>query len=421
MERTTIVQRRLCYDRHQGGATYAQIAAQLGISPACVRYWYRQQRDGRTRLDTRVPRRAGTLLHHFIPLMRYVILRVRLQHPGWGRDRIQVALAQHPALKGKRLPSAVQIGRYLHQWPRFRRGPAPKRPTARPAPPQQVHQCWQLDFKVGIALTNQRRVNLYTLRDPVGAVCLAALIVAVPPGGITLAQTRQVLRQAFAIWHTLPDQVQTDHQTGFALTTQHDFPSLFTLWLVGLHIEHRLTRVGQPTDNAEVERCHRTLMEYAIRGNEHLAQDALQRTLDGAVQALNFDLASQAHGCQGRPPVIAHPEVLEPRHPFRPELELAAFDLLAVERYLAQFHWERTVSKVGQVDVGAHRYSVGRTWARHRIEIRFAPEDRTLVFSDDGTEIRRQPIKGLDVVTLLGLNDQRETPGPQQLCFSWGT
>jgi len=238
MTHTTIAQRKLCYERHQHGHTYAAIAEQLGLSVPCVRYWARQQRDGRSDLSTQYQRPAKSLLRHFVPLVRYVILRLRLHHPGWGPNRIRFALTQHGGLKGRRLPSSPQIGRYLHQWPRFRRQRALRTHGKRPRRPQQVHQCWQLDCKLGIALHTGRLVNLYTLRDPVGAVCLAAILVDAGPVGqaphqITVHATRHILRQAFARWRTLPRQVQTDHQSGLAMTVQQDFPPRLTLWLAG--------------------------------------------------------------------------------------------------------------------------------------------------------------------------------------------
>lgn len=426
MRHTTITQRRLCYERHTQGHTYAAIAEQLGLTVSCVRYWARQQRDGRRDLTSRYQRSAPGLLRHFGSRVRYVILRLRLRHPGWGPTRIRFALTHHPGLRGMRLPSCTQIGRYLHQWPRFRRRRSPRTPGTRPRRPQQVHQCWQLDFKLGIALHTGRFVNLYTLRDPVGAVCLDAMLVDAGPIGraphqITFQATRQILRQAFARWRTLPQQVQTDHQGGLTMTAQQDFPPRLTLWLAGLHIAHWLIRSGCPTDNAEVERCHRTLMEYAVRGNEHLPQEALQRVLDQAVTTLNFDLPSQASGCEGRPPVTAHPEVLAAPRPFRAEWELASFDLAAVDTYLARFTWERIVSKVGQIDLGGYRYGVGRAWSRQRLSIRFDPTTRQLVFSNGETAIRRQDLKGLEVETLLGLDTASDAPGPQQLWLPFAT
>ena len=214
----------------------------------------------------------------------------------------------------------------------------------------------------------------------------------------------------------MPERLQTDNQTGLVAARQsNDFPTVFTLWLVGLGVEHTFIRSGHPTDNAEVERCHRTLTEYAVVGNQNMSQEQLQQTLDLSVQALNFELPSKAHGCHGKAPVEAHPELLVPAHAFHPEWEVASFDLPGVYAYLASLSWERTVSQVGRLDLGAHRYSVGVKYARKRITIRFDPDTCEFAFYQEQEFIRRRPALGLSLEELTGLGNPKASPGPQQL------
>jgi len=214
----------------------------------------------------------------------------------------------------------------------------------------------------------------------------------------------------------LPERVQTDNQTGLAAARQsNDFPTIFTLWLVGLGIEHVFIRPGRPTDNAEVERCHRTVTDYAIIGNQHQPQPQLQQALDLAVHALNFELPSKAHGCHGLAPVEAHPDLLHHVRLFHPEWEVASFDLQSVYAYLANLSWERIVSKVGRIDLGAHRYSVGVRFARKRITVRFEPSVCEFALYDEQNFIRRRPALGLSVAELTGLGLPKNSPGPQQL------
>ncbi len=195
-----------------------------------------------------------------------------------------------------------------------------------------------MDFKMGIVLQNGRQVNLHTVRDPFGAVCIGAVLhdagkAGQRPRQITLEQARHTLRRCFAFWNTLPERVQTDNQTGLAAARQsNDFPTIFTLWLIGLGIEHVFIRPGRLTD-------------YAIIGNQHHPQLQLQQALDLAVHALNFDLPSKAHGCYGLAPIEAHLDLLHPVRLFHPEWEVASFDLQSVYTYLASLSWERIVSK----------------------------------------------------------------------------
>lgn len=122
----------------------------------------------------------------------------------------------------------------------------------------------------------------------------------------------------------------------------------------------------------------------------------------------------------GRPPVVAHPELLQPRRPFQPEQELALFDLKRVDAYLATLTWRRVVDKNGVVSLGGKRgrYSLGRTYAGRQVRVRFDPTDRHFVFSqvnDPGNVIRRLPAKNLDVGDLTGLGTWPVGPGSQQL------
>ena len=194
--------------------------------------------------------------------------------------------------------------------------------------PTAVRQCWQLDFKLGIALRNGQLVNLHTVRDPVGEAGIGALVftageVGHHPPRPTFERARYALRTCFAHWNTLPGQVQTDGEPALTGKPQDTFPSLFTLWLKGLGIDHIVIRARTPTDNAEVERCHRTVNDYAVVGNEHADSVQLQHILDQAVHELNYELSSRAEGCNGRPPIVAHPDLLQPRRALRPEHELA--------------------------------------------------------------------------------------------------
>ena len=169
-----------------------------------------------------------------------------------------------------------------------------------------------------------------------------------------------------------------------------------------------------------MERCHRTLHDYAIVGSEHADLAELQHILDEAVHELNYELPSRAEGCAGRPPVVAHPELCQPRRSFRPECELALFDLKRVDAYLATFTWQRKVGKTGQITLGGRhqRYSVGRRYARQQVLVRFDPTDRHFIFYDPNAseeEIGRRPARDLDVSDLTGLAVWPSSLGLQQL------
>ena len=438
---TTPSQRRTFYELHQQGLSYAEIADQYQVSRECVRYWCRRQRDGGSS-ETTYHREPGGLLGRFDGMVRYCILRLRREHPRWGPRTIRFHLGKRSSLKGLALPSRAQIGRYLHQWEEFRRPPKEEDEDQRPDPPTEVHQRWQVDFKVNIALQDCTAVDLHTVRDPVGETCLDAVLhltqqVNIRTKRVPMEDVRSTLRHCFDYWNTLPDEIQTDGESTLVTSRADGFPSDFTLWLAGLGIKHLVIRPGQPTDNAEVERCHRTINDYAIVGNEKHPVIELQSILDDAVLELAFDLPSRAEGCAGRTPIEAHPELLQPRRPFRAEHELAHFDLRRVDAFLSTFAWTRKVSKNGQICIGGHHqyYSVGKAYARQEVVVCFDPTDRCFVFypsypqqndldQEDLQEIGRRPARNLEVEDLTGLATWPTGLVPQQLplplCFVEG-
>jgi transposase InsO family protein len=421
--RTTPQQREEFYLLHKAGETYGEIAELERVSLECVRYWCRRQRDGRG-CQTRYDRRRAGNLSHFSSLLRYCILRLRLEHPRWGPNRIRIWLRKRPSLRGVRLPSEASIGRYLHQWSRFRRGKKKTNPT-RLLQPTRVHQRWQIDFKVNIRLEDGSKVDLHTVRDPFGEACIGAFLfpteeVTLRTKRVPMECVRTTLRACFHRWHTLPEEVQTDNEPTLVTSCADGFPSLFSLWLQGLGIRHLTIRPGKPTDNAEVERCHRTVNEYALIGNKTLPLPQLQHVLEQAVDELVFELPSRAEGCAGKPPIQAHPELLSPRRSFEPEQELALFDLKRVDAYLSTFTWRRKVGKNGQICLGGHHhyYMVGRAFTHQEIIIRFDPADRAFVFFDlyaPNCEIGRRPAQYLDIDTITGLIPWPASLLPQQL------
>ena len=163
--RTTQEQREAFIRRHASGETFGEMAQAYGVSWSCVRVWWCHFLRGQGVAPHYVhgPHR---LLGRFAPIVRYVILRLRLTPPHWGPRRLRYHLTQRPSLVGQRLPSVTQIGRYLHQWTRFRRLVKRRKPLREQlAQPTRIHQCWQVDFKIGIAEFGPLGDN----RQPIGA------------------------------------------------------------------------------------------------------------------------------------------------------------------------------------------------------------------------------------------------------------
>jgi len=142
---------------------------------------------------------------------------------------------------------------------------------------------------------------------------------------------------------------------------------------------------------------------------------AFRRHLAQGWHELTFDLPSAAPGCAGKPPIVAHPDLLQPLRPYQAGQVWAVFDLQCVDQFLAQFTWQRKVTASGQVSLGGqhHYYSVGRAYAQQSVWVRFDPTDRHFVFFADASATQllvRRPARQLSVADLTGL-----PPQPTQL------
>jgi len=275
---------------------------------------------------------------------------------------------------------------------------------------------WQMDSKESVPVAGIGTVTFNQARDEFGrATVMHRIHPAEHPEQrivkLTTTQVQQDCRVAFAEWG-LPDTIQIDQASIFVDADPTPFPVQLTLWWVGLGIQHRL--ISSPKRNGCIERGHRTLNERTLVEQHFDDAEELQAQVDADWYELNAECASRAKGCHGQPPLLAHPELLVPRRPYRPEWELDLFDLSRVDEYLATHTWIRTVSEVGQVSLGGHRYGLGVAWAGQTVVVDFDAEQRQFVFTQIQLKPKRAQVqpqlrtlrldaKGLSVDDITGL------------------
>ena len=277
--------------------------------------------------------------------------------------------------------------------------------------PRAVHECWQLDFQEAIPLAEDHHASIATIRDPVGAAIVASRAFDVTAGArgrrLSWQEVRGVLRSAFAQWQTLPDRLQTDNEVCLGGQPSDPLPSLLTLWLVGLGVQHQFIRPKTPTDQAQIERTHRTLDGFVGLPDPTLDLRGLQARLDSERELHNRWFPSRASDCAARPPLVAHPELLRPRRPYAPERELELFDEQRVYDYLAGIALERKVSRSGQIQLGGQARSVGRAAAGQVVRVVCDAATRAWVVRvTNDVEIKRLPIHGLDATSLTGIAER---------------
>ena len=406
----TVAEREAIYCGKLNGKRLQDLADELSCSSGCARKWWRVGRDhGLDGLRHSKRKRSKTgALSHFDLLVAERALCWKRQHPKRGPTRILADMEKDPALDGLALPERTSLAGFFRQaCPELlqKRQPRPSRPPSA----RHIHELWQVDGKEAIRLANGTIATEFEVREPVACVCLGAIAHAVQTAKawrkLDLREVQADLRQIFTEFG-LPVGLQTDREKVYGRPPTEAFPTLFTLWLVGLGINHYFGRPNQATDQAHVEREHRTLFDWLERPQPLANLQELQVELDEARQMHNHVLPSDAGDCHGCPPVKAHPEVLHPLRPYHPSAELALFSTDRVDHFLAKFTWSYKVSEVGQFNILKRPYSVGTVHTGERVDVRFDPQDRHFVFSEaeTGITIRRCPAKGLDTAAITGLD-----------------
>lgn len=408
-------------DRRLAGATLHQIAAEMQISYYTARtYWRRYQQGGWTAL---LPTASGPPatgpLGRCHPRIKYVLLRLKRQHRGWGVDKLRLELARRPSLAGLPLPGRSALAAYLAPFgDRLRRPRA--RPTRRPRPiappPTAPHQVWQMDFKGDEPVAGVRgRVAPLMVCDTASGAPLAGCIHTVRSrgcrAGITARTVQADLRRVFTQWG-LPAAIRMDRDTVFVGSSRLVWPGVLLLWLIGLGVEPLINRPYRPTENAIVERNHQTWTAHVVVDQTYADVAALQAATDQAFADRRASLPSRHPGCAGRPPLAAFPSLSQPRQVYHPDDEARMFDLPRVDAYLAQWSWQRQVDSVGKLSLNGRNYRVGMQYRGQVLRVQFDPATRACIcMGADGQEVQRVWIPEFERAYILGLSHPESSPG----------
>jgi len=252
--------------------SYGQIAQQTGWRYETVRQICRQYKQwGEAALQPQPLGRPATgPLSTFAPIVRFAVLRLKLQHPGWGPDIVCAELAKQAWAHGVRLPSPSSLGAYYSQFGErlvAERGHK-QLPQAQALAPalHVVHGCWQMDTDERVELPGFGPAHILNIVDHFSGLKIGAFLFPAYQDDkrcrVSWPQMQGALRQAFTRWG-LPDRIRTDRDRVITPEGDYPFPMPFTLWLVGLDIEHELIR--RVTQNGCVERSHRTWVRTIVR------------------------------------------------------------------------------------------------------------------------------------------------------------
>lgn len=408
---TTFAERDQFVQLHAAGMTDRAIGDRMGWRPETVRKQRRRAR--RAGGSARPPQRPGPaptgILSTFAPVVRWATLRIKCRHRAWGPAVVRDELYQRPSTRQLRLPSVSQLAAYFHQFgtrliqPRRHLQLPPPLPLPDTGP---VPTVFQLDMQERQHLPSLGYFNVLNLRAPAWGMTHSYP----HPAGVrqwahkvSLAEARDDCRHTFTVWG-LPDAIQTDHDKVLVGTGEYPFPSLFTLWLIGLGVQHHL--IARVIQNGSVERSHRTFDKQMLSGVECTDWSAFLTHVAAEQTRLNERLPSRAKACHGQVPLQAHPEALTPPHPYGRAQEAALFDMQRVYRYLAGGRWLRQTSTKGQFKFADRVWNAGSHAAHQEVWITFSLETHEFVVqSAEGQALKRLPSDWLTEAVIRGLSE----------------
>lgn len=384
--------------RHLAGETLPDIAQQLQLNFYTVRKWWRTyNREGWKGL---VPKPTGPPptgpLSEFDPLVKYVVLRLKREHPAWGLDVLRLELQRRPSLKGKSIPKRTAIWNYFRTfYPRLmeHRRLRTRRPKQKSSDIRAVHQRWQMDFKGEVDIAGLGQVKPFIVCDEFSGAPLAGIIHLVKQKNqrfsLSFRDIQVNLRTTFSQWG-LPDQLRMDRDPLWIGSSRLEWPGTFLLWLVGLGVIPVINRPYCPTDNSHVERRNRIWNEHVCLGAKCQRLEQLQALTDQAWRDRRELLPSRNPNCAGQPPLMAHPELAQPRRPYQSDQEQTLFDMGRVYTYLSQWEWQRKVDCLGSISLADFTRRVSTQHVAQIVKVRFDLATHEFVASTvDGTELRR--------------------------------
>ena len=401
------------------GQSLRAISVALFISLSVAKKWWgRFRTHGKAALAIKkaTPVHGGAM-SHFDPILRQEALLIKRTRPHWSANRILRQLSLDKRVHGLRLPSARTLNRFFAQntdlWKPLNRQvfeiPQGWEPT------WGAHVEWQLDLKEDVRIDGigvLSFVNIYDIGS--GIMILSHPFVVdgsndggqkVQPRELNWKDIRCALRDAFSHWG-FPLRVRTDRGKQFIGSERSVMASLFSLWLIGLGIEHRLNeKPYSPELNGGVERMHRTLGNRVWKDAHFNSLQSLRAALWEEVQWLNSIEIRHARASYKQIPLVAHPQAAHSGRYYSTDIEADLFESTRVWQYLAaQVPLTRRVGKTGQVSINDLSYCVGQQLCGREVSVKVDGQRAEYVFLIEGAQVKRHAIRGFYPEDLISDN-----------------
>lgn len=305
---------------------------------------------------------------HFCPhqssqvwVKRVVSLRERHWH--WGPKKLWSKLAARYGQE--ELPAASTLGRIL-----VRKGLVRTRRRRRTGPVQagteltlakQPNQVWAVDFKGWFRTGDGRRCDPLTVSDLFSRYVLGCHVVTGP--------THEQVRSQFELWfkqYGQPEMIRVDNGPPFGSTGAGGLSAL-SVWWLGLGIGVEYIRPGQPQENGQHERMHRTLKAETTKPAAYSAKGQ-QKRFDAWVKEFNRERPHEALG-----QVVPHSLYRRSKRLYKGTQPAWVYERHWVQRRVrsnGQIRWQGRLRFIGEAFCGQKVGLVEVAKGRHEVYLR---------------------------------------------------
>lgn len=195
-----------------------------------------------------------------------------------------------------------------------------------------------------------------------------------------LVDIQHALLRIFFTWGT-PKWIKVDNGRPFGDPQRQVIPPL-ALWLIALGIRVIFNRPKIPQDNAKVERSQGVMSNWT---EWHKCSNTLELQCRLWEEADFHNLHYPVKRLKGQTRIQAFPALLQSPRTFNPR----NFDIQQVLDFVAQGHWERSLSKIGQINLWGQKVQVGLKYAYQQVSVKLDPHlNQWRVFDQSGNLIK---------------------------------
>lgn len=338
----------------------SELCRRFGISRKTGYKWLERFESGGVEALEDRPRAPLTTPHRLEQELERRIVETRKEHPRWGPKKLRAVLER--ATPTGHVPAVSTIGAVLKRNGLIVESRRKLRVPLHPlplAPSTGPNELWCADYKGDFALLGSRqRCYPLTISDAYARYLLKSEVLLSTAHESAHVHFERAFRE-----YGLPRRLRTDNGTPFASKAPGGLSAL-SIWWIKLGIVPERIEPGEPTQNGQHERIHRTMLEAIVPPENTVERQ--QARMDRFRYEYN---ELRPHEALGQTPPAKHYAVSVRPYPA----------ILKSPDYGSAFE-VRTISESGKLKWGGQQMHLTKLLGRELVGLRQQPDETWAVF-----------------------------------------